>query len=64
MALKVGDVVILKSGGPEMTVSEEPKRTDADHVWCQWFGGRKLEKGRFPVASLISPPKKDEKSKK
>jgi uncharacterized protein YodC (DUF2158 family) len=47
--LKVGDVVELKSGGPEMTVQS----TEGDHVWAQWFGGRKLERGRFPVASLL-----------
>lgn len=45
----VGDVVELKSGGPEMTVQSK----DGDHVWAQWFGGRKLERGRFPVASLL-----------
>ena len=46
---QVGDTVALKSGGPAMTVAE----TSRDgHVWCQWFGGRKLERGRFPVASL------------
>ena len=45
---QVGDVVTLKSGGPDMTVQS----TEGDHVWCQWFGGRKLERGRFPIASL------------
>ena len=47
---EVGDVVVLKSGGPDMTVQEE---STGDHVWCQWFGGRKLERGRFPIASLV-----------
>ncbi len=47
---KVGDVVVLKSGGPEMTIQE----VDSDsHVWAQWFGGRKLERGRFPTASIV-----------
>ncbi len=62
MTFKVGDVVVLKSGGPEMTVSQEPTLTDEDHVRCQWFGGRKLETGRFPIASLVPAPK-DEKKK-
>ncbi len=60
MAFKVGDVVVLKSGGPEMTVAV----LDKDHVWCQWFGGRKLEKGRIPVASLITAPTEGETPKK
>lgn len=30
---KVGDVVALKSGGPEMTVSEVKDRV----IWTQWF---------------------------
>ena len=46
---KVGTVVQLKSRGPDMTVQTK----DGDHVWCQWFGGRKLERGRFPIASLV-----------
>jgi len=56
-----GSIVQLKSGGPDMTI-QEPS-TD-DHVWCQWFGGRKLERGRFPIASLVTvdqarkPPEK------
>lgn len=33
MDLKVGDVVMLKSGGPSMTVDQ----VDGDHVWCCWF---------------------------
>jgi uncharacterized protein YodC (DUF2158 family) len=48
---KVGDIVQLKSGGPDMTVKEYG--LDPDDVWCQWFGGRKLEVGQFPEGSLI-----------
>ena len=50
---KVGDIVMLRSGGPEMTVAKEKYGIDDDEVECQWFGGRKLEWGRFPKASLI-----------
>lgn len=49
----VGDVVELKSGGPEMTVSKPAYNTQPDEVDCQWFGGRKLEHGKFPKASLV-----------
>lgn len=52
---KVGDVVTLRSGGPQMTVSKTHDilgelRGD---IHCQWFGGRKLESGWFPTASLV-----------
>ncbi len=33
MDFQIGDVVMLKSGGPEMTVSF----TKGDEVWCMWF---------------------------
>jgi uncharacterized protein YodC (DUF2158 family) len=46
--IKVGDIVELKSGGPKMTIMEVAR----DGVWCQWFGGKKLEQGRFPFDSL------------
>lgn len=52
----VGDVVTLKSGGPDMTIQSK----EGDHIWAQWFGDRKLEHGRFPVASLFVVPKKKE----
>ena len=55
----VGDVVKLKSDGPDMTVFDGSNRDD--HVWCQWFGGRKLEKGRFPIVSLIPVIAEDDK---
>ena len=43
---KVGDVVILKSGGPKMTVEDVEAR---DTIVCQWFvDGKKLEYGPSP----------------
>lgn len=51
---KVGDVVELKSGGPLMTVSEINAGHEADEIECQWFGGKKLEVGRFPPESLVA----------
>ncbi|MNG41896.1 hypothetical protein D3C84_1313910 [compost metagenome] len=46
----VGDIVKLKSGGPDMTV----QRWDATYAYytCQWFAGKKLEKGDFKAESL------------
>ncbi len=47
---KVGDVVILKSGGPKMTVEDVEA---GDTIVCQWFvDGKKLEYGSFPADSL------------
>ncbi|WP_228557434.1 YodC family protein [Myxococcus sp. AB025B] len=58
---QVGDIVKLKSGGPEMTVTyRDDDGDDGDYYQCQWFAGRKLESGRLPEASLepasVKPP--------
>lgn len=37
-----GDVVYLKSGGPDMTVSGDG--TNPGYLWCVWFDN-KTEKG-------------------
>jgi uncharacterized protein YodC (DUF2158 family) len=47
---KTGDTVQLKSGGPVMTVE---KIISFDEIRCQWFAGKKLESGDFPLDSLI-----------
>lgn len=52
-----GDLVQLKSGGPVMTVEEESY--DKTGVWCQWFSGKKLERGQFPYGS-VQVPKDDD----
>lgn len=56
----VGTIVKLNSGGPDMTVEEVCLRYDTKeptgNVDCQWFAGKKLEKGRFPVDSLELVP--------
>lgn len=44
----VGDIVKLKSGGPDMTIQSN---TDNGY-YCQWFAGKKLERGAFPEDSL------------
>ncbi|REG57628.1 uncharacterized protein YodC (DUF2158 family) [Paraburkholderia sp. BL6669N2] len=48
---KIGDIVQLKSGGPEMTVQTLPSATFRQYK-CQWFAGKKLEAGGFPEESL------------
>ena len=50
-ALGIGTIVRLKSGGPEMTIRRFTNEADT-HVACQWFAGKKLEDGVFPVESL------------
>lgn len=47
----VGNIVRLKSGGPDMTVRTMPDPS-ATYYDCQWFAGKKLEAGRFPADSL------------
>ena len=52
----VGDIVKIKSGGPEMTVRTVP--TEGTKFYrCQWFAGKKLEQGDFPGESLESVKK-------
>jgi len=52
---QVGDVVRLRSGGPEMTVQKLPEdRQYNDYYRCQWFAGKKLENGNFQEESLES----------
>ncbi|MEZ8657028.1 YodC family protein [Vibrio splendidus] len=48
MSFKTGDIVKLKSGGPDMTVQS----TSPIGYWCQWFAGKKMERGQFPKDSL------------
>ena len=51
---KVGDVVELNSGGPDMTVQcVERDYLEKDHVDCMWFDDRKLlREGTFATATL------------
>lgn len=61
---KTGDIVQLKSGGPNMTVENVNDTAygglpvDAVTYGCQWFSGKKLEFGTFPEDSLIVPETK------
>jgi uncharacterized protein YodC (DUF2158 family) len=57
---KSGDIVRLKSGGPDMTVVGRDKSTEVDAIiantsdWvdCMWFAGKKCEKESFPPETL------------
>jgi uncharacterized protein YodC (DUF2158 family) len=55
--LKCGDVVVLNSGSPDMTVGSKGM-TDAC-VYCLWFEGSFLRTAEFPLASLKKAPTKD-----
>ena len=56
---KKGDIVILKSGGPTMTVKEVKSTHDEVTVTAQWFAGKKLEFGRFTPESLALAPEEN-----
>ena len=49
--LKVGMIVQLKSGGPQMTVVKVEPRFESS-IFCRWFFENKLEKGSFHPQSL------------
>lgn len=54
-AIQPGDVVCLKSGGPDMTV--ETVKTDPNSdtfVTCVWFEERTLYRTSLPVSTLTS----------
>ncbi len=48
---QIGEIVKLKSGGPDMTIRSKAN-TSGSSYYCQWFAGKKLEQGQFSVESL------------
>lgn len=48
MEFKVGDTVLLKSGGEVMTVEGVAE----DLIGCVWFNGEKVERSSFDPATL------------
>lgn len=50
--IKVGDVVMLKSGGPKMTVGSIEKTSSGPYMFCYWFGEDKEKTGKFPGVVL------------
>jgi uncharacterized protein YodC (DUF2158 family) len=65
-ALKPGDLVVLKSGGPVMTV--DTVNTDifddgkVTGVLCAWFVGNKLERARFDRGAIVPAPTQEASS--
>lgn len=59
---KKGDLVRLKSGGPDMTIDElYPPRIGNDaSARCVWFAGKKHEFARFDLATLVPAAKQAE----
>jgi uncharacterized protein YodC (DUF2158 family) len=59
--LKPGDLVVLKSGGPVMTVdavnSDIYEPTKMTGVSCVWFVGEKLERVRFDPQAVKKAPR-------
>lgn len=47
--LEPGDVVVLKSGGPRMTIRD---RTSDGDLFCNWFDGRELKGSLFAEVTL------------
>ena len=46
----VGDVVVLKSGGPHMTITD---LMDEDLAYCQWMDDKKMLQGsRFGLRTI------------
>ena len=46
---KIGDIVLLKSGGPKMTVTAILQKV----VHTAWFAGSKKEQGAFPFEAIV-----------
>ena len=65
---EIGEIVKLKSGGPNMTVTGVDNGIEGISgatVECSWFGGRKLERGRFPPRAIEhSKPETAKKAEK
>lgn len=52
-SFKPGDVVVLKSGGPQMTVSGFCRGADSNTIRCMWFDGTtKQHDATFPPETL------------
>jgi uncharacterized protein YodC (DUF2158 family) len=59
MPLKVGDLVRLKIGGPEMTIEAVDGKSPA--VICTWIAGAVRRRGRFNASILQKVEEKQDK---
>ena len=51
--LKIGDVVHLKSGGPEMTIADiRDYSSSRDGAFCEWFDGKEKKSAVFSLRTL------------
>ena len=52
---QAGEVVCLKSGGPDMTIETvQASPTGSDNVTCVWFVEKTLYRTTLPVSALTS----------
>lgn len=57
MDFKVGDLVVLRSGGPTMTVTFiHGKTSNGGTHYCQWFKGHEVQGSDFPSEGLAPAP--------
>ena len=59
---KSGDVVRLKSGGPNMTVTEIGEKNGEARAFCEWFDGEERHQEAF-VLAVIEPSTSDARPK-
>lgn len=50
--LHLGNVVRLRSGGPNMTVEREPVKAEDTAIQCIWFDGGVARRDQFPRKTL------------
>ncbi len=50
--IKKGDVVCLKSGGPEMTVEKIEQKTEGEAAHCSWFSRNTRQTEYFDIETL------------
>lgn len=54
--LKRGDVVQLRSGGPNMTILSIGDLYGSKVAYCSWFDGATEKTGKFPPGALKIMP--------
>jgi uncharacterized protein YodC (DUF2158 family) len=53
-SFQAGEVVCLKSGGPDMTIESVQTGSDVTNVTCVWFVDKTLYRTTLPVSALTS----------